>query len=334
MVALATTASACSGAGAEEGTRTASTLGSAVAIPPGAVEISTSTVDVAEEDWAPEELIGPPLAPLSSAQQIRDAVEEVHGRTNDVAAQINRFVSFPTLPSPERPELLELRADVRNTLDGQWMIVTSEVSFAADGTPSDVVAFYREVFEGNGWQASRQGEQLQGGLLIHRLAYRIPDTAYDLDDLEVEIGPQPALGESPRTRVNVRYVSLERAAETVVQERLSGWAGDIPVPDGGRITGAGIQTSSLGRNSLHYSLVVAYDDKAPTTLADELRALLPVDGFVVDPQLPSGDATDNWVYLSSSFFDDARISTHDASDLAGPRTSVNIDARVEFAPHN
>lgn len=325
---LAVLTGACGPASAGE-SRTSQTLGSAIA-DLGESAISASTVQVPEGEWAPDEVIKPALGPLSTALEIKQAIEDVHGPTNDIAEQMNRFVAFPDVRSPERPEILELRADVRDTLDGEWMIVTSEVSFTVDGTAAEVIEFYIDELSGLDWLATDRSELLQTGVVVHHLRYEIPDTEYALDDFELQVRSQPDFDGTARSRVDLRYLVLEPLVGTEAPVRFAGWAADIPVPDGGRITGAGIQTSSVGRDSLHYSLTMTYDQKDPPTVAAELRSLFPAGGFTIEPQPASDDATDNWVYLRSSFFDDSRISTHDAADVDGAATLVNIDARVGY----
>ncbi|MEZ5409706.1 MAG: hypothetical protein R2761_16885 [Acidimicrobiales bacterium] len=98
-------------------------------------------------------------------------------------------------------------------------------------------------------------------------------------------------------------------AETTVLQRFQGWATGLPLPVGGTITGAGIQTSSEGRESLYYTLTVTYGSGSdPAALADAVRRSLPTPEFAVDPKPATGDALDNWVYLTSPFFADAHGS--------------------------
>lgn len=325
---LAVLTAACGPASAGE-SRTSQTLGSAIADLGGSA-VSTSTVQVPEGEWAPDQVIHPALGTLSTALEIKQAIEEVHGPTNDIAGQMNRFVAFPEVGSPERPELLELRADVRDTLDGEWMIVTSEVSFTADGTAAEVIEFYVDELSGLDWLETDRSELLQTGVVVHRLGFEIPGTEYAFDDFELHVRSQPDFDGTARSRVDLRYLVLEPLTGFEAPVRFAGWAADIPVPEGGRITGAGIQTSSVGRNSLYYSLTMTYDEKDPSLVATELRTLFPAGGFTIEPQPITDDATDNWVYLRSAFFDDSRISTHDATDVEGPATLVNIDARIGY----
>ena len=326
VAAMSLLIAACGGAEAAS-PGTAPTLGSELAIPSETTVAVTST-SASEAPWAPVEGTMPPLEPLSSAQQIKAVVEETHGRTMDIADRMNRFVAFPDVPTPDRAELLEMRADARMTLDGQWMAVTSEVSFEADGTVEEIIEFYEGALGRRGWTSVRRTEVVTGGQLVHHLAYRIPETDYPFDDFGVEVRPE----EGARSRIRLRYVTFEQADDVTVQERFTGWAADLPLPDGGRITGAGIQTSTVGRNSLHYSLALSYGGVAPATIAESLREALPAQGFSINPQPASGDLTDDWVYLTSEFFDESRVTTHETLEPSGMGTMVNVDARVEFTP--
>jgi hypothetical protein len=298
--------------------------------------VSTSTETTSPADDQGEVVYtppGPPLEPLSSAELIRQAVEDAHGPTDDVAGQMSRFVDFPDLPTPEGAEIVELRADVRDTLDGSSILVTAEVAVVADGTVEELAKFYEIALGPYGWLPSSASDHLVGSGGLQRRGFAIPGTTYELDDLTIELADvSPASsGASVRSEVRLRYVELVPAGENAIRQRLEGWAADLPLPAGGTVTGAGIQTTSLGRLSLFYSLALRYDDVGAEAVATELRSLLPTDAYAIDPQPQYGDKLDNWVYLTSPHFADSRISTHQAvaEPDAGP-TLVNVDARVEF----
>ncbi|MCP5034463.1 MAG: hypothetical protein GY939_21900 [Actinomycetia bacterium] len=301
-------------------------LRSEVAFPAGPT--SSQAVEVAE--WVVDDPIGEPLLALSTAEQIKAAVEEAHGRTNDVAGEMNRFVAFPAVPTPDRAELTELRADVRTTVDGNYHSITSEITLTAAESVEVIIELYQSSASELGWIPSSQTEQMVDGMLATQLTFEIPGSKYQLDDFELQVRPQgPA---DIRTEVRLRHVELAEISDGTVLDRFVGWAAGLPLPTGGQITGAGIQTSSVGRNSLHYSLAIAYEDLAPQDLAKTLRAALPSPTFDIEPRPRIGDPTDHWVYLRSPFFLDARVSTHAVPNIEGERTLLNVDGRVGFAP--
>jgi hypothetical protein len=316
------------------------TLGHAELAQEGTADDSsaTSSTEVATSGGSSPDVVfpppGPPLEPQSSAELIREAIEDAHGPTDDVAGQMNRFVTFPDLPTPAGTEIIELRADLRDTLDGQWILVTAEVTVQADGTVDDLVTFYESELTPFGWLQTPATEHAEGPGRLRRLGFAIPDSSYELDDVTVELMalPDGAAGAGARSQVRLRYVALLPIDDQAPRERLAGWAADLPLPEGGAVTGAGIQTTSIGRHSLHYSLALRYDGADPETVAAQVRSLLPTEQFAIDPQPVYGDKLDNWVYLTSPSFADSRISTHTqlAADT-GP-TLVNVDARVEFEP--
>lgn len=292
---------------------------------------STTSQTIQAAEWVVDRPVGPPLPALSSAEQIKVAVEEAHGRTNDVAAEMNRFVAFPAVPTPERAELIELRADVRITADRDHHSITSEIAFTAAGTVEEIIDLYRSRFAELSWTLSTESEQLVDGTLTKQLTFEIPGSSYELDDFELRVRLEQSPTEA-RTEIRLRHVELANISDGTAYDRFVGWAAGLPLPAGGEITGAGIQTSSVGRNSLHYSLAVAYDGLQPKDLADTLRTALPSPTFGIEPRTKIGDTTDNWVYLRSAFFADARVSTHAITKVDGTTTLVNVDGRVEFAP--
>jgi hypothetical protein len=321
---LAVGSASCANAGANEAQQPV--LRSEIAYPAGP---STSET-VAASEWVVDDVVGEPLPARSTAEQIKAAVEQAHGRTNDVAGEMARFVAFPAVPTPERAELVDLRADVRTTSNGVYYSVTSEVTFAADGTVDEILDLYQSSASELGWTPLDQNDQLVDGVLLHQLTFKIPDSAYERADFELQVRPE---GQSTsRSEIWLRYVDLIEITDGSVYDRFVGWASGLPLPAGGEITGAGIQTSSVGRKSLHYSLAMTYDGQTPEDLAETLRGSLPTPSFEIEPRIKVGDDTDNWVYLASPFFLDARVSTHAIAEAIPVRTVVNVDGRVEFDP--
>jgi len=294
---------------------------------------AASALTISAEDWTEDEPVDGPLPPDSSAARIKLAVEDAHGRTNDVAEEMSRFVAFPRVPTPDRAELTELRADVRTSSDGAGYTIVSEITFVADGSPTDIVELYQADLTGLGWLVVKESEQVLNGTVAQHLDFEIPDSAYDRHDFELQVrdATRPT-GLTPRSEIRLRFVELTSADRDTTRKRFVGWAGDLPLPEGGVVTGAGIQTSSIGRHSLHYSLALTFDGTGPAQLAGQVRSSLPTTDYQLDQRPQSGDATDDWVYLSSPFFADSRVSTHQVPLDANAPTVVTIDARVEFTP--
>lgn len=304
----------------------------------GSAEAGDPAVPAAADVTVPEGPIGPPLAPAAPAADILSAVEDAHGPTRDATAQIRRFTDFPPLATPEGAVLTELRADARNTVDGQAITITSDLALRALVGLDELTAFYRDQLVALGWVATLDTAATGPGASasVHRLAFQAPESPYPLDDLTIEVapaspGPAGPSGEAPpASTVRLHYVEQVATGEATVLQRFQGWATGLPLPVGGTITGAGIQTSSEGRESLYYTLTVAYGPGSdPAALADAVRRSLPTAEFAVDPKPPTGDSLDNWVYLTSPFFADARLSPHQSA--AGP-ILVNVNARVPFTP--
>jgi len=302
----------------------------------GSAEAGDPSVPAAADVTVPEGPIGPPLASSAPAADILAAVEDAHGPTRDATAQIRRFTAFPELATPEGAVLTELRADARSTVDGQTITITSDLSLTARLGQDELTSFYRDQLVALGWAVTVDTAATGPGAdaPVHRLAFQAPASPYPLDDLTIEVASGPPLpagpsGDRPPSGIaRLHYVEQVPTAETAVLQRFQGWATGLPLPVGGTITGAGIQTSSEGRESLYYTLTVSYGSGSdPAALADAVRRSLPTPEFAVDPKPTTGDSLDNWVYLTSPFFADARVSPHQSA--AGP-ILINVNARVPF----
>lgn len=291
-----------------------------------------STEEPATEPvWAEIEIVPEALAVDASAEQIRLAAEDVLGPTNDVVGQMNRLVAFPDLDVPDRVDIIEFRADSRLALDTVRTMVTAEVAFTADGTPAELVEFFEDVLVADGATPTVRAERLQGAQIVQRLGYDLVADPGTTQELELEIRSAPDLGGSSRCRVDVRSVTIGPGSDDPKEgDVFLGWTAGLPLPADGVVTGGGIQTSSLGRHSLHYNLDLSYERKAPRAVASELRAALPSGDFAADPRPPTDDATDNWVFLNTSFFDDARVSIHDGALGGRALTLVSVDARIDL----
>lgn len=337
LAALALAAGAACGAPSSAEV-TGETIGSAEAAADGVTPVEvpaaaegSATIDPPVPPGAP---VGSPLPPGSTAEQILDAVIETHGPTADVSAQVNRFIAFPPVSTPSGAELIELRADVRDTLERSGVAIVSEVTLEVDGAVADVIEFYQADFERRSWVLTADSRLAIGDRRVERLSYQIPDTAFPRADVQLSVVAAPDSGGiGQRSRVHLRYWEVRPAVERSARQRFEDWAGDLPLPEGGQVTGAGIHTTLVGRNSLHFSLAVRYPGIEPGELADRLRAALPSAGYSIEPKPPLGGQLDDWVYLRHDLFAEARVSTHPVTSDGGDiGTVVNVDARVEFSP--
>ena len=272
---------------------------------------------------APEGLIGPGLAPESPAADIQAAVEDAHGPTSDASAEMNRFGPFPTIATPDGADVVELRIGARDSADGHSIIVTCDIVLRVPDSVRRLAQFYQSQLTAAGWTQTQSPDPVTPAG-PYRMAFQIPGTPYPLDDFTVTVLDD----HSTTALARLHYVEQDRAAGTTVRQRFEGWASGLPLPPGGTVTGAGIQSSLEGRPSLWYSLELAYPDAKPADVAARLRAALPTPTFVVDPKPRTGDALDDWVYLTSPFFADARVSPHLSPT---GQTTVNVDARIAFS---
>ncbi len=270
----------------------------------------------------PEGPIGPPVAPLAPAADIQGAVEEASGPTSDVSAEMSRFGPFPAVTTPPGAVLTELRAEAGVAADPRYLLVTTEATLRVPESLGSLTRFFADDGAARGWTPTRAPVPA-GPSDPHRLGFKLPDSTYPLDDLTVTV----TAADQGQARARIHYVSQVPATDTTVLQRFRGWAADLPLPPGGVVTGAGIQTAVEGRPSLWFSLSLTYPEGTPADVANGLRAALPTDRFSVVPRPPSGDTLDDWVYLASPYFADARVSPR---QVPGRATTVAVDARVPF----
>ena len=304
------------------------TIGSATVLLDG---LNGATDPANDVDVDVDEVIGDPLGAQASPEEILVVVNEVHGPTGDVSGQMNRFVDFPLVGTPVGSVIIEIRADLTNSEDGSAVVASSGVVFTTPEETEAVLAFYDEELATLGWERS---ERPAPGALAgprRRSGYRLPGSTRRSDGFAVLVRSGVNPDGSPMTEVQLQHESLLPAADDSIRSRYVGWASSIPLPPGGEVTGAGLQTTSFGRNSLHYFLDVQYAGQDPRAVADQLLAGLPTDGL--SAKEPSGAVFDDWIYFESDFFEDARVSTVDLAENGGPvATLINVDARASFDP--
>lgn len=298
------------------------------------------------------EVIGPPLEAGASAENILDIVADLHGPTNNLASQMERLVPYPAVPTPPGADIREVRADVRDRLDGEGVIVTSEVLITAAGTADELIGFFVDAFGELGWESTGRSQVSTGPMPVERLTYAVPGSGYDRDDVVLLVsteavsartdddpaGPRRPVtadgGDDRSATARLRLVELRSADEgAALFATFGSWYGELPLPEGGDVTGASVQTSDLSRYSLHLSSTIRYDVLQPEELSDALRAGLPAGGFEIAPAPSMGPALDTWVYLDHPFFAEARVSPHALGEP--PRvdaTLVNVYARSALYP--
>ncbi|MFV0260517.1 MAG: hypothetical protein ACK5PP_18950 [Acidimicrobiales bacterium] len=297
-------------------------------------ELSELGLSQVDEGGAPDAAVlpvGPPLGDAAPADEVRTVLESMHGPIDDLSGQMNRLVPFPTVPTPAGAYLTGVRVDARLTQDEQAVDVIAEATFVAGGKPEDVVDQYAAEFDRNGWsQTDRHGRSTDEWGATHRLGYQVPGSGYPLDNLVVAVTDQrPGPDGQARSEVLFRWVDQHPVAGDTTLGRLGAWAGPVPLPPGGVTTGAGFQSSSVGRHSVHLTVSRRYDAATPGGTADGVRAVAAGTGVAVLDTRRFGDRLDNWVYLDVPPFAETWVSPH---ALPGDRTVAVVDARMTFVP--
>ncbi|MFV0524308.1 MAG: hypothetical protein ACK5RL_07425 [Acidimicrobiales bacterium] len=294
-------------------------------------ELGLTTASDTDDEASPVLPVGAPLGDGAPADEVRTVLESMHGPIDDLSGQMNRLVPFPSVTTPVGTYLTGVRVDARLTEDEQAVDVVAEATFAADGRPEDIIDGFAADFDGNGWdQTTRHGRSTDTWGVSHVLGYRVPGSGYPLENMVVAVTDQrPGPDGQARSDVVVRWVDQHPLAGDTTLGRLSAWAGTVPLPPGGSITGAGFQSSSVGRHSVHLMMSRRYDAATPGGVADGVRATAAGNGVSVVDTPRFGDKLDDWVYLSVPPLAETWVSPH---ALAGDRTVAVVDARMPFAP--
>ncbi|MGI9615756.1 MAG: hypothetical protein ACR2QO_22780, partial [Acidimicrobiales bacterium] len=133
-----------------------------------------TAVTAVEEATADQEPIGPPLSPGSTAEQVLEVVNDLHGPTLDVSGQMNRLLDFPPIPTALDTTITEIRADVGESADGSRFVVTSEVVLVAPGPVDAHLDLYRATFSELGWAESTTRNAGLGTHDTAQLGFEIP----------------------------------------------------------------------------------------------------------------------------------------------------------------
>ena len=283
----------------------------------------------------PARPVGQPISATDDYDMVRKAIEQAHGPTNDVAAQMNRFGYFPPLGTPPRTEIVDLRSDVRLG-DDSPRLHTSEVSIMVDGQIDQVSEFFRSEAMRLGWiSVAAITTQTRGS---RQTQYEVPGSEFPLPDAEIELWPVKAVGPAnlPRSLVRIRYTTVETNSDIDIGTHYGSWVSTVPLPEGGEYQESSIQTSAVGRRSLHLTVSVKYLGVDAASLAQQVRVSMTQAGFPVSQVPTYGDKMDHWIYFESPQYDEARITLHEPTDqgMKGQWTVLKVDTRLTFDPYS
>ena len=196
---------------------------------------------VSPRSGPPTSPFGPPLAALSSAEEIREAVEAAHGPTNDIAEELSRFVRLPDrCPPPSGPCSPSCGPTCGpSARTAPATLITAEATFTTDASVDDTLDPVRDgpwATSGLGGRPTARTQTPHGGRRSSTRAVRDP-----------RFGLRPprfrrSWASPGERRAGHRESALRRGGnpieESTVHDRLVGWAeGLAPArrgPDHGR----------------------------------------------------------------------------------------------------
>lgn len=214
------------------------------------------------------------LVAMASPQQIAAMLGELHGRHEDVSAQMRRLGLFPDLPTPVGSSILDLDVGLeRLNPDPDVVTASARVEIALDGEFEEVETFYRAQLAADGWELKQsrpttERDNAQGV----EYSYSRPgvETNLDLPPLAIEVSNEP---EYATVRVVIRYQE-NLSNEQVDWNRWLGWEGDAPIPPNGQLVGMSLSSRLLAGDTA--LLTATYN--FPDLDADEVLAAVEDEG--------------------------------------------------------
>lgn len=253
--------------------------------------------------------------------QILGVVEDVHGPTTNISAQINRIVTYPELPTPAGAFIAGIYARVATTFDDDnAFTVWSEADFFADGTTDDLVVFYETQLPPLGWNLTKTATDTRfDGAPITVLTFEIPNDDFALrQELEVTVVEDPDL---PELLVETRYTGAETTDRAFI-ERFLGWYDPSIVPEGGQPFGVILDTrAGEGRTDLSIDTEYRYEGPTEAELLSDLEDRAAGSGLE-----PAETFRDNAVAFTVAGLDDFLYTAYEGSSYS----SVTVEGDTKF----
>lgn len=106
-----------------------------------------------------------PVEGRDDGQSVHDLIIDLHGPTDDVAAQANRLTSFPGIPTPDGgaviTEIMTLQdpADVTDLADVSAVLSYTRLSFYSSSSTEELILLYSEAYEMWGYTKVKTSEE-------------------------------------------------------------------------------------------------------------------------------------------------------------------------------
>ncbi len=265
-----------------------------------------ATTDTTEPEPEP---VGDPLPAGADANVLYDVIRDVHGPTDDVAAEVSRLIAHPELPSPTGAHIRELSVQLDED-DGNAGL-DARVEFYADGSLDDLKVFYETEVPPLGWRlaTTESGTDFEDNPTTELGFESIGgDDSFDAPELTVTLIADPRLD---RMLVETRYRGPLDGNPQSEFERFLGWYDERLVLDGGEVENVSVTTFAY---DLTLSMSTGLRFGYPGADADQLSADLTAqaESMSMDVSLsgddPSVDATSYYPSFASYTY---RLSTFD-----------------------
>ena len=222
---------------------------------------TTTTVDFAR----PIVEATDPLTIEADPPEIAALVDDLRGQTDNVARQMQRIGPFPWLAAPAAVQIIDIDVVLEPADEDRLHPAVVSVRYRVPDSGPVATRFLADSFRAQGWNQIEQTEQEVDGATV----------------IEATFGKSGVLGEEVTSRIEIRpgvtiialthRLSAEEPDVTPSEtgtylERLSAWAGDLPVPRAADLVAAELTTADdRGRIAVRYRL--AAGDEAAAVAA-------------------------------------------------------------------
>ena len=277
-----------------------------------ATDYSTVTVE-ADSKFVNEELetadvvaVDKPTDPVpdfATVDQIETVVNEIHGPTADISAQMNRLTPFPPVPTPIGSSVLDLTASIDQVIGSDEVLSHfGAVTFEVQGTKDDTLLFFDAQIAALGWTESSRSDETEDDGLTSRTTVE-----YDIPDANA--GSRPpfklvVIDDVDKADVIVEWTYYEFISKNqALTERWLGWQGETPLPDGGELTSVTVSSDGIFGQAMFFSVEYDYEAVEEADLRSQVEGLVAGSDYGEDEP----GVVESRLYLTHPVFTDAYI---------------------------
>ncbi len=223
-----------------------------------------------------------PVPADASINELGAIAESIFGPSDDVVAELARFVSVPEqIPTPTSATITDASLGIYPySINGYY---SASVTFTSDSSTADIVTFYETTLAAAGFVQLGDTVRDTSFGTEWTLRFDLPDSTYDYAELTVIVSDNdPDIGDDTR-------LEFTGAAGPDALAPFVGWTGELPLVDGGKPTNSFFLISSLIVPTMGVSLDIDYPQVSADELQSQFEAALPAGGFALETT--DGDST-------------------------------------------